>query len=147
MCMCTQSCLALCNTLDRGAWTVADQAPLSKGFSRQEYWSGLLFHTPGDLPDPRIKSASLASTYIGSLPPALPGKPISSLMPFKSKKHILASYICKLQNNCHFKINTFITSYNYYFFFCRNHIISISFKLNTIQLKIEFRSLKEFLSP
>ena len=120
--MYTQSCLALCNTLDRGAWTVARQAPLSMGFSRQEYRSGLLFHTPGDLPDPWIKSASLASTYIGSLPLALPGKPISSIMLFKSKKQILASYIYKLQNNCHFKINTFITSYNYYFFFCGENI-------------------------
>ena len=37
-------------------WTVACQvAPLSIGFSRQEYWSGLLFPSPGDLPDTRIK--------------------------------------------------------------------------------------------
>jgi len=33
-------------------WTVALQAPLSLGFSRQEYWSGLLFLSPGDLPNP-----------------------------------------------------------------------------------------------
>ena len=37
-------------------WTVARQAPLSMGFSRQEYWSGLPFPSPGDLPDPGIKS-------------------------------------------------------------------------------------------
>ena len=36
------------------------QARLSMGFSRQEYWSGLLFPSPGDLPDPRIEPASLA---------------------------------------------------------------------------------------
>ena len=36
-------------------WTVAYQAPLSMEFSRQEYWSGLLFPSPGDLPDPGIK--------------------------------------------------------------------------------------------
>ena len=36
-------------------WTVAHQAPLSMGFSRQEYWSGLPFPSPGDLPDPGIK--------------------------------------------------------------------------------------------
>ena len=35
-------------------WTVAHQAPLSMGFSRQEYWSGLLFPTPKDLPNPGI---------------------------------------------------------------------------------------------
>ena len=36
-------------------WAVAHQAPLSMGFSRQEYWSGLPFPSPGDLPDPGIK--------------------------------------------------------------------------------------------
>ena len=39
-------------------WTVARQAPLSMGFSRQDYWSGLPFPTPGDLPDPGIESGS-----------------------------------------------------------------------------------------
>ena len=42
-------------------WTVAHQGPLSMGSSRQEYWSGLLFTSPGDLPDPGIEPASLAS--------------------------------------------------------------------------------------
>ena len=41
-------------------WTVAHQAPLSMEFSRQEYWSGLPFPSPGDLPDPGIKSRSPA---------------------------------------------------------------------------------------
>ena len=41
-------------------WTVARQAPLSVGFSRQEYWSGLPFPSPGDLPDPGIKPGSPA---------------------------------------------------------------------------------------
>ena len=40
-------------------WTIACQAPLSMGFSRQEYWSGLLCYTPGALPYPRIKLVSL----------------------------------------------------------------------------------------
>ena len=48
-------------------WTVACQAPLSMGFSRQEYWSGLLFPTPGDLPDPGTNSIFLMS-------PALAGE-------------------------------------------------------------------------
>ena len=39
-------------------WTVASQAPLSMEFSRQEYWSGLPFPSPGDLPDPRIEPVS-----------------------------------------------------------------------------------------
>ena len=42
-------------------WTVAHQAPLSMEFSRQEYWSGVPFHPPGDLPDPGIEPMSLAS--------------------------------------------------------------------------------------
>ena len=41
-------------------WTVAPQAPLSMGFSRQEYWSGLPFPSPGDLPDPGIEPRSPA---------------------------------------------------------------------------------------
>ena len=39
-------------------WIVAYQAPKSMGFSRQEYWSGLPFPTPGDLPDPGIEPPS-----------------------------------------------------------------------------------------
>ena len=39
-------------------WTVGHQAPLSMGFPRQEYWNGLPFPSPGDLPDPGIKPRS-----------------------------------------------------------------------------------------
>ena len=39
-------------------WTVAYQAPPSMGFSRQEYWSGLLFPSPRDIPDPGIELRS-----------------------------------------------------------------------------------------
>ena len=42
-------------------WTVACEAPLSMGFSRQEYKSGLPFPSPGDLPDPKIKLVSYIS--------------------------------------------------------------------------------------
>ena len=42
-------------------WTVARQTPLSMGFSRQEYWSGLPCPLPGDLPDPGIEPAFLKS--------------------------------------------------------------------------------------
>ena len=41
-------------------WTIACQVPLSKGFSRQEYWSGLPFPSPGDLLDPGIEPQSPA---------------------------------------------------------------------------------------
>ena len=64
----------LCGT----PWTVAGQAPLSMGFSRQGYWSGLPFPPPEDLPDPGIDSLPsvfcLLPWQVGSLP-ALSGKP------------------------------------------------------------------------
>ena len=41
-------------------WTVAHQAPLCMGFSRQEYWSGLPFPSPADLPDPGIEPGTPA---------------------------------------------------------------------------------------
>ena len=47
-------------------WTVAHQAPQSKGFSRQEYWSGLPFPPPGDLPDLGIKPTSLVSPALAA---------------------------------------------------------------------------------
>ena len=53
----------LCGTL----WTVAKRAPLYKGFSRQEYWSGLPYLSPGDLSNPGIEHTSLMS-------PALAGR-------------------------------------------------------------------------
>ena len=55
-------------------WTVAHQAPLSVGFFRQEYWSGLPFPSPGDLPDPGIKPRSPA-LQAGTLTCEPPGKP------------------------------------------------------------------------
>ena len=58
-------------------WTIAHQAPLSMGFSRQEYWSGSPFPPPGGLPNPGIEPASLMSPALqtGSLPLAPPWKP------------------------------------------------------------------------
>ena len=60
-------------------WAVAHQAPLSMEFSRQEYWSGLPFPTPGDLPHPGTESKSLASpALVGRFfTTAPPGKPLS----------------------------------------------------------------------
>ena len=55
-------------------WTVAHQAPLSMGLSRQEYWSGLPFPSPGDLPEPGIKPWSPA-LKADSLLMEPPGKP------------------------------------------------------------------------
>ena len=55
-------------------WTVAHQAPLSMEFSRQEYWSGLPFPFPGDLPDPEIEPGS-PTLQTGSLLFEPAGKP------------------------------------------------------------------------
>ena len=59
-------------------WTVAHQAPPSMGFSRQEYWSGLPFSSPGDLTDPGIepRSPTLQAEALTSEPP---GKPYLSM--------------------------------------------------------------------
>ena len=54
-------------------WTVAHQTPLSMEFSKQEYWSGLPFPSPGDLPDPGIEPRSPA-LQADSLPSEPPGK-------------------------------------------------------------------------
>ena len=66
------SCVQLFATL----WTVAHQAPLSMGFSRQEYWSGLPCPSPEDLPDLGTELASAASPALqeDSLPTEPPGK-------------------------------------------------------------------------
>ena len=55
-------------------WTVAHQASPSMGFSRQEYWSGLLFPSLGDLPDPEIepRSPALQADTLTSEPPGKP---------------------------------------------------------------------------
>ena len=57
-------------------WTVAYQASPSMGFSRQEYWSGLIFPSPGDLPDPGIKPR-FPALQADALPSEPPGKPIT----------------------------------------------------------------------
>ena len=66
----SQDCVRLFAT----PWTVAHQTPLSMGFSRPEYWSGLPFPPPGDLPDPGIEPGS-PSLQVVSLPAEPRGKP------------------------------------------------------------------------
>ena len=69
-------------------WTVAHQAPLSMEFSRQEYWSGSPFSTPGDPPDPGIKPTSIVSPALAArfFTTEPPGKPLSFLSPLVNKK-------------------------------------------------------------
>ena len=63
-------------------WPVAHEAPRSMEFSRQEYWSGMPFPPPGDLPDPGIKPVSLRS-------PALAGGFFTTEPPGKPEVHII----------------------------------------------------------
>ena len=72
MCVCAQS--LSCVQLFETPWSIAHKAPLSIEFSRQEHWSGSLFPTPEDLPDPGIEPVSLALQE-DSLSSELPGKP------------------------------------------------------------------------
>ena len=60
-----------CVQLFATPWTIAHQAPLSMGFSKQEYWSGLPFPSPGDLPNPGIepRSPTLQADALTSEPP------------------------------------------------------------------------------
>ena len=73
-------------------WTLAHQAPVSIEFSRQEYWSGLPFTTPRDLPDPRIEPASPA-WQVDSLPLSYLESPFLGTrdIPMKEKKKDLGT--------------------------------------------------------
>ena len=55
-------------------WTIARQSPLSMQFSKHEYWSGLPFPPPGDLPHPEMEptSAALAGRFFTTVPPGKP---------------------------------------------------------------------------
>ena len=81
--MCVLSCVRLLAT----PWTVAHQVPLSLAFPRQEYWSGLLFPPPGDLPDSGIKPESPASPVLTGIffTTEPPGNPHSDVLGFNSK--------------------------------------------------------------
>ena len=77
-------------------WTVAHQAPLSMGFARDEYWSGLPFHFPGDLPDLGIKlvSPALASEFFTIEPPGKPKKVMLVISYFVA--HICTFYVISI---------------------------------------------------
>ena len=75
VCLCVCVCAQLC--VFETPRTVAHQAPLSMGFPRQEYWTGLPFPPPGDFPDPGLKptsplSPALASRFFTTEPPGKP---------------------------------------------------------------------------
>ena len=75
-------------------WTVAYQAPLPMGFSRQEYWCGLPFPSPGDLPDPGMESWSLI-LQADTLPSEPPGNKLINLISDSSAFSKSSLYIWK----------------------------------------------------
>ena len=72
--LCTLKASHLVKSNSVTPWTVAHQAPLSMEFSRQEYWSGLPFPSPGDISDPGIepKSPTLWLDFLSTEPPGKP---------------------------------------------------------------------------
>ena len=84
-------------------FTVAPQAPLSMGFSRKEYWNGLLFPFSGDLPGPGIEPVSLKS-------PALAGRVFTTRAPWKPSaiRHTYSRVSC-VTYSCHPALEGFST--------------------------------------
>ena len=86
-CVCVCVCQSLCHVqLSVTPWTVPCQAPLSKEFPRQEYWSGLPFASPEDLPNPRIE----------------PGSPALQMVSLPSEPHYLTRMVTvkEVRNGC-----------------------------------------------
>ena len=91
--MCFLSCSVVSDSVT--LWAVAHQALLSMGFSRQEYWKGLPFPPPGDLPDPGMKPLSPVSSALqaDSLPFSHWGSPKTEIL-CEKYKHRITHLIC-----------------------------------------------------
>ena len=101
--LCTQ--LLSCVWLFATPWTVAHQAPLFMGFSRQEYWSGLLCPPPGDLPNPGIESRS----------PPLHTDPLSSEPLEKLKNTVWVAFQLKYELEFVYDFDDFFFCTDYFF--------------------------------
>ena len=100
VCSCVLSCFS-CVWPFVTPWTVTRQAPLPTGFSRQEYWSGLPFPPPGDLPRDGTRVSCFLHWPAGSLPLAQPGKDIC----------ITESLCCTVKINTILEINYTLISF------------------------------------
>ena len=92
MCVCACVCVCVCVSFSCvlvPLWTVTCQAPLSKGFPRQEFWNGLPFSSPGDLPNPEIIPRS----------PTLQADSLLSESPRESFTYIFFPQGNKIQND------------------------------------------------
>ena len=92
-----------CVRLSVTTWTVAHQAPLSVGFSRQEYWTGLPFPHPGDLPNPgteplfpaaaaAAKSLQSCLTLCDPIDGSPPGSPIPGILQARTLEWVAISF-------------------------------------------------------
>ena len=83
-------------------WTAACQAPLSVEISRQEYWSGLPFPPPGDLPDPGVKPASPASLALVArfFTTEPPGKPLITMAATITECSVPGTVLCTVRRFC-----------------------------------------------
>ena len=97
-----------CVWLFATSWTIAQQAPLSKGFSRKKYWSELPGPLPGDLPDPGIKPTSLLS-------PALASRffTTSTTWDAPSLSPRVCSNLCPLNQWCYLTISSSATGFSF----------------------------------
>ena len=92
ICACALSCFCHVGLLCGTPWTVAHKVPSSMGFFRQEYWSELPCPSPGDLPDPGIKAASLTS-------PALVGGFFTTSATWEAHVICMHTYINQILKN------------------------------------------------
>ena len=121
-------------------WTVAHQAPPSLGFSRQEYWSGLPFPSPGDLSDPGIKprSPALQADALTSEPP---GKPYKLLYLLYMKKLSLNINLVFRSNLSDLFILFFVYSY-FFLLYCLLVCFRWTFVTSEIMIILDFLYLK-----
>ena len=116
-------------------WTVAHQAPLSMGFSRQECWSGLTFPLLGDLPDPGIELTSpMSPAWVGGFFTAWA---IVMFLTFRDK----CWRVLKFQKAL-FNLNERILYMLFFFLFCLVFQVTESLLLYVIFVKFFYRSLK-----
>ena len=106
-----QLCMCLCSAVSKSVtpWTIACQALLSTGFSRQEHWSGLPFPTPGDLPDPGIKPGSpvLIGRFFITVPPEKPRLfQLQVLSNLNTDQAFLIKFYVQTEMHCKDKTNT-----------------------------------------
>ena len=108
-------------------WTVACQAPQFMGFSKQEYWSGLLFPSPGGLPNPKIKPRS----------PALQADSLlSHLCEPSGQPNIMYTYI-KIINDINFYINL---TYKFYMYIVSHEFTLTYCSVVILQWELCFRN-------